>query len=405
MTLQQTQESNDMAMKHLSKAVALAAMAISGSVMAADVPKLSEILDASGITVTGYVDAAYTHYDKDPAEQTAILNYFDDNENSFGLKQASLTIASQPKEGFGALVNLTAGSDADWIHSNGGSDSSNFDVTQAWVQYATGPFTIIGGKFNTLAGAEVIAPTGNTNISRSVAFLYALPFTHTGVRLAVAPLDTLTLYAGINNGWDQQKDVNSAKTGELGLIWNPTSAVGLAASVYSGKETICDPTGGFDVDGACLADQDTNRFLFDTVLTIKPIDGLSLIVNYDMGKQEDAVLNGAGTDTDDAEWTALVGYVNYQFNEQWRVSFRAEQFDDKDGYRIGLSDQDFASSSFGELSDKTTTLTLTVGFAPTANFELRGEVRQDKTDKEALIDGDSTTDKQVFAAVEALYKF
>ena len=45
-------------------------------------------------------------------------------------------------------------------------------MLQAYAQYATGNWTIIGGKFVTLAGAEVIAPTGNTNFSRSLLFAY-----------------------------------------------------------------------------------------------------------------------------------------------------------------------------------------------------------------------------------------
>jgi hypothetical protein len=389
-----------MAMKKLSQAIGLAAMAMSGAVLA-DAPKLSEVLDASGITVTGYVDAAYTHYSVDPQEQPgALLNYFDDHENSFDLKQASVTIASQPKEGFGALVNLTVGSDADHIHSYPISSSSNFDVTQAWLQYATGPYTVYAGKFNTLAGAEVIAPTGNTNISRSIAFLNALPFTHTGVRLAVAPIDTLTLYAGLNNGWDQQKDTNNQKTLELGAVWNPTTMISWAASIYNGKETICNP-----FDTFCDTSVDTNRFLFDTVLTVKPTDALALILNYDYGKQEDAALKDSGTDTKDAKWSAIIGYINYQFTEEWRVSLRGEVFDDKDGFKLGLTEQDPSSSSFGELSKKSKEVTLTVGYAPTKSFELRGEVRRDKTDKDALVDGSSTKDSDVFLALEALYKF
>lgn len=383
-----------MAMKQLSKAIGLAAMAASGVVLA-DAPKLSEVLDASGIAVTGYVDAAYTYYSIDPDDQQALLNYFDDRQSTFGVKQAGLTISSLPKEGFGALVNVTAGSDADKIHSFGGSDSSNFDLTQAYVQYATGPLTFMGGKFNTLAGAEVIAPTGNTNISRSIAFLYALPFTHTGVRVAYAPMDGLTLYAGVNNGWDQQDDMNSDKTGELGVIWSPTSAITWAASIYSGNETIEDGLG--DV-------QNTNRFLFDTVLTIKATDALTFVLNYDMGSQEDAITDSSG-DLDDGEWTAIIAYANYQINEQWRVSLRGEQFDDKDGVRIGLADLNPESSSFGELSAKTTAATLTVGYAAADNFEIRGEVRMDKTEEDALVDDDKADDSQTYFAVEALYKF
>ena len=391
-----------MAMKPLSKAVAFAAMAASGAVMA-DTPTLKEVLGVSDITISGYIDAAYGAYDIDPQEQPgAKLNYFDDEKNSFYLKQASVTVASQPKEGFGGLVNLTLGNDAKSIHSYGGGNSDdNFDVTQAWVQYATGPLTIYGGKFNTLAGAEVIAPTGNTNISRSIAFLQALPFTHTGVRVQYAPTDTLTLFAGINNGWDELKDPNNGKTGELGLIWNATSWFSFAASAYSGDQTISDPLTG--------EEEDTNRFLFDTVVTVKPVDGLALILNYDYGKQEDAVAKSL-TSTDDAEWEAIVGYINYQFNDMWRVSLRGEQYNDKDGWKIGLADIEGFDGETGDpilgvISEKTKSLTLTVGYAPTSSFELRAEVRQDKTDEDAFVDGDSTTDKQTFVAVEGLYKF
>lgn len=386
-----------MAMKSLSKAVALAAIAVSG-VAVADTPTLKEVLGVSDITVSGYIDAAYGKYNLDPDEQTAKLNYFEDNENSFYLKQAAVTIASQPKEGFGGLVNLTLGNDAKSIHSTGaGSSDSDFDVTQAWLQYATGPLTVYAGKFNTLAGAEVIAPTGNTNISRSIAFLWALPFTHTGLRVSYAPLDTLTLYAGINNGWDQQKDNNSAKTGELGFVWNPTSYLSWAVSAYSGKEVL-------NIDTP--EETDENRTLIDTVVTVKPVDGLSLVLNYDYGKQDDSAFDSDGN-VDDAEWEAIAGYINYQFNELWRVSVRAEQFNDKDGFRIGLVDQsgELDENGLPKPSKKTRSYTLTVGYAPTASFELRGEVRQDHTDEDALIDGDSTKDKQTFVALEGIYKF
>lgn len=380
-----------MAMKSLSKAIGLAAMAMSGAVLA-DAPKLSEVLDASGITVTGYVDAAYTRYDVEPNDQLNFLpNYFDNDKSAFGVKQAALTISSLPKEGFGALVNVTAGSDADWIHSYGGTDSGGFDLTQAYVQYATGPITVMGGKFNTLAGAEVIAPTGNTNISRSIGFLWALPFTHTGVRVAYAPMDTLTLYAGLNNGWDQQRDINNSKTLELGLAWNANEWLSWTLQGYRGAEDIGGPFAPVGISGI--------RTLVDTVLTLKPTKEFSFIVNYDYGKQE----NGDPLDSSkDATWKALALYANYQFTDQWRVSVRGEQFTDSDGYRFGSVGLDN-----GDLNKKTKELTLTVGYAPSANFELRGEVRQDKGEEEIFVTdhGTDSTDKAMYYAVEGLYKF
>ncbi len=373
-----------MAMKQLSKAIGLVAMAASGVVLA-DAPTLTQVLDASGVKVSGFVDASYVHQSINPADQGALLNYFDQQKDSFNLQQAGMTISSLPKEGFGALVNITGGNDADYIHSNGGS-SSNLDITQAYAQYATGPVTVMAGKYNTLAGAEVIDPTGNTNITRSIAFLNALPFTHTGIRTSYTPVDQLTLYAGVNNGWDQQSDQNNQKTLELGFAWAPMDMVSWAGSFYNGKE----PEGSTN----------TNRRLFDTVLTVKPMTGLSLVLNYDNLTQENAI-NGK-----DAKVTALIGYVNYAFTDQWHASFRAEQFDDKDDWRLGLINLDPTSSSFGEASKKSKELTLTVGYAPSANFEVRGEVRQDRTDKQALVTtSGGSTDKATTLALETYYKF
>jgi len=149
----------------------------------APAPTLDKVLEASGISVSGYIDAGYT-YAKNGAGFTDRV--FDTQQNSFALNQFGLTVAKQPKEGFGGLVNLTVGRDAQFIHSSpeggaGGAGlpaSSMFDVTQAFLQYAGGPLTVIAGKFTTLHGTEVIASTGNTNISRSILF-GSVPFTHT----------------------------------------------------------------------------------------------------------------------------------------------------------------------------------------------------------------------------------
>src|SRR5882672_9476201 len=169
-------------------------------------PTLSQIFEASGITASGYIDAGYS-YAKNGAGFTDRV--FDQNPNSFALNQFGLTMAKQPKEGFGGLVNITVGRDAQFIHSfpetntvppgTPGNSTSMFDITQAYAQWAGGPLTVILGKFTTLHGTEVIAPTGNVNISRSILF-GSVPFTHTGVRATWALSDTLSLIAGPNNG-------------------------------------------------------------------------------------------------------------------------------------------------------------------------------------------------------------
>ena len=394
-----------MKLSRLAGAILLANVSLGmASVYAADAPTLKDVLGASGITITGYVDAAYTHLDaqtyRDDGTGSPIAtfgpNYFDENNsganNAFALKQASITIAKQPSDGFGALVNLTTGSDATFIHSNG-AGANDYDVTQAFVQYAGSGLTVIGGKFNTLAGAEVIAPTGNTNISRSIAFLNALPFTHTGVRVSYAPASNVTLYLGSNNGWDAQKDTNKSKTTELGISFTPTDMISAAVYAYSGGEGSPAQT----------------RTLIDTVITIKPTKELALVLNYDMGQQKEASTNLVTGATENAKWDAINVYVNYQFTDKLRTSLRLEQFNDKgvvfsspgvaSSYRLGLTDG-------ADPVKKVNGVTLTLGYAAADNFELRGEVRQDKADKEVYSeDGTSFTSKQMYFAVEGLYKF
>src|SRR6267378_3687880 len=110
------------------------------------VPTLDKVLEASGITATGYIDAGYTYANRNIVAgiggggipPAAAPRVFDNQNNSFALHQVGLTIAKQPKEGFGGLVNLTMGKDAQVIQSFPDVSASTFDVTQAYVQYAGG---------------------------------------------------------------------------------------------------------------------------------------------------------------------------------------------------------------------------------------------------------------------------
>ena len=205
---------------------------------------LKDVLTTSGIDVHGYVDAAYSYLSGSGLFTSGVADrVFDTEPNSFNLHQAALTVDYLPKEGFGGLVNLTAGRDARIIASAGES-TSNFDVTQAFVQYAHGPLTIIGGKYVTLAGAEVINSTTDTNYSRSILFGYAIPFAHTGVRLTYSASDQVNIIVGVNNGWDQLQDQNKQKTAELGVAFTPNKMFSLAVQGYSGVENTSTTTHG-----------------------------------------------------------------------------------------------------------------------------------------------------------------
>lgn len=355
------------------------------------IPTLGQVFEASGITESGYIDAGYG-YIKNGAGFVG-QRVFDTNPNSFALNQVGLTLAKQPKEGFGGLVNVTVGRDATVIHSfpeTGAPAGSTFDVTQAYAQWAGGPLTVIAGKFTTLSGTEVIAPTGNMNISRSMLF-GSVPFTHTGVRGTWALSDTISLIAGVNNGWDQLTDANKGKTLELGLTANPVKPLNIALSAYSGKENLAQ-------SGATLAGADGTRTSVDLVVSYQITDPLSVGIEY-LNVQQKNYVNLTDGSTMTGKFSGFAGYVTYMFSPKFRGTVRLEATDDKDGERFG-------QVVGGTVVQKYKEATLTLAYLPADSFELRGEVRQDSADQKVFSDSQGNTSKsQSSVAFSALYKF
>jgi hypothetical protein len=346
------------------------------AVVLADSPAttLSQILANSGITESGYVAASY--YDSSGYNT---YHQFDTSHDTFQLDQAGLQLAYQPKTGFGAVVDVIAGEDAKIIDGaeSAGASANSFDIVQGFAQYVTGPLTVQAGKFTTLAGAEVIAPTGNTNFSRSLLF-FAEPLTHTGLRATYAVTDTLSVIVGVNNGWNYTKINYGSKTGELGVAFNPNKYVSLTAQVYAGKDPI----------------YAAERTLFDTAATFNVTSALSFVVSYDWGKQESSTATPANLTAGD--WEGFAGYVNYQLNSQWRVSLRGEYLDDKDGFVTG------APQGLKEG-------TLTFGYDPVASFELRIEGRYDKSSEATFLKSKTPVaqygSNQSEVALQGVYKF
>jgi hypothetical protein len=338
-------------------------------------PSLTDVLTASGLTATGYVAASYYH-----SNGYSTDHQFDNKHDTFQLDQAAVTLAYQPKEGFGALVDIAAGEDMKILNTAEGSNSNTFDVVQGFVQYASGPLTVIGGKYVTLAGAEVIAPTGNSNFSRSLLF-YAEPLTHTGIRGTYAVTDTLSIIAGVNNGWNYSSlQISGSKTGEVGLAWTPNKIFALTAQAYVGK----DPT------------FDAQRTLVDAVATYNATDALTFILSYDWGKQDQHAAGNPNLD-----WNGAAFYTNYAISDQWRVSLRLEYLDDKDGFITATG-----------ISQTLKEGTVTFGYDPVKSFELRFEARYDKSTQPTFVrtlTASQTTDtlanSQTGIALQGIYKF
>jgi hypothetical protein len=340
----------------------------SAATTATTAPSLSDILAGSGITASGYVAASYYG-----SSGYNTFHEFDTQHDTFQLDQAGLMVAYQPRQGFGALVDLIAGEDARVLNNLQSGSSGEFAVRQAYLQYVTGPVTLIGGTFTTLAGEEYGNPTQNTNFSRSLLY-FSEPQTHTGVRATWAVTDTVSLIAGVNNGWNITSTSYGPKTAELGVAFTPSTQFALNVQGYFGK----DP------------DFNADRSLIDFFGTWNVTNALSLVVSYDWGSQQRS--DGAALD-----WSGVAGYVNYSFNSRWRLSVRAEYLNDEDGYLTGTV-------------QKLKEGTVTFGYAAARNFELRLEGRFDKSDQPTFVKSVNTgpvayDDSQTELALQGVYKF
>jgi hypothetical protein len=280
----------------------------------------------------------------------------------------------------GGKIEMSFGDDANIINSYPKSflaPGTSIDMTQAYLSGTSGQFTGIVGKFETLAGAEVIESPNDMNFSRSILFGYAVPFTHTGGRLTWAATPTLNIIAGLNNGWDTTRTLgcnngqlfcdSNALTIEGGAAWNPSKAFGVTLQGYTGQV----PQGSaFATPGAfTLNPARPQRSLVDTVITYHATPALTLVLNGDAGQQTNSnyldntgALVGYGTGT----WSGVAGYASYAITSAWTAALRLEYMADYGGLRTGLTQR------WGEG-------TVTVQYSPNSNIIVRGEVRGDKS--------------------------
>ncbi len=387
---------------------------------------LGKLFKKAKIEIKGYLDMGYIAHSQTPNPSVQV---FDTSKNSFNLNQGSVTISRLPTEGVGGLVNLTAGSNAGVICSYGACSGNNinstsntagsggfFDLTQAFMQYAKNTWTVMGGKYTTLAGVEYIDSGADTNITRSILF-GKIPFTHTGVRAIDALSDATTLTMGVNNGWDQVTGMTASKTAELALNQAFTKDTSLLLDVYSGDEAVPVATGALPYVSNGMFTGNTftayggansrvgNRTLFDMVFTSNLTQSLTFILNADHASQQNEIIgvNQVGTET----YWGVAGYLNYQFNEQYRVSLRGEQVHDNTGAAFA-DGSGGPAGQYGVLVGPNTVreATLTFGYAPFKAFELRAEVREDRADKGLFAESNGILSQSMTTyGLQGIYKF
>lgn len=327
------------------------------------------------IHMGGYIDTQYQNTFETSKGQNVGRVFSDRAKDTFSMNAAKLWFekAANPEGGAGFRLDLLVGADARYIDFNDGGTTlaDEFAFEQAYIQYIAPlsfwknsdllPHTIEfkAGRFTTLAGYEVIEGPNNWNISRSVTFGYALPFTHTGVRASYKLFnDFLTVYHGVNNGWDSDIGSHTYKTFENAVSFSPLKDVTWTTATYIGPEN----TGAA---GPAVG----NRFLVTNVLNWKATEKLALGGDFDMGNQRRVDLDG--TDSfQNAQWYGFGGYSRYQFTNKLAAAYRIELFRDADRYRnwtgVGVN---------GAASDFVNTVTLEYKLRD--DLIMRGEYRID----------------------------
>jgi hypothetical protein len=354
--------------------------------------------------VSGFADAGYTSVSNASNANSGLgpvsdLNgkgitgrVFDADNKQIQFHNFNIQAAYTPTLGFGGKVEYSFGDDADIIHSYPQSTQlpgTEIDLTQAYASYTGGPVTAIVGKFETLAGAEVIENPSNLNISRSILFGYAVPFTHTGGRITYAVNGNLNVIVGANQGWDTTKalkvdpvtgtpDINYL-TAEYGIGWTPSKVFALTVQGYNGpvEQAFANVGAGAPI-----------RTLTDFVATYHYSSALTIILNGDIAQQSRTLVfdrsgNDLGIGT--VSWDGAALYLSYT-KGLFTLTGRGEYFADNGGSRTytGYAGATYAATR--DLAEGTGTLQ----YAPNSNLIFRAEYRYDSSTNSYFASGSAT---------------
>ena len=279
----------------------------------------------SNIQIGGLADAYYD-YNSNKTEGDAPFRNFDTRHNALRFSMAQIWAAKTPvaDSRIGFNVKLNAGHAADMIQAVEPSTLAAFDrrgaaaIQQAYVSYLAPVGTglqIDAGKFVTQHGSEVIEAKDNWNYSRSLLFALAIPYYHAGVRATYTVNEKLAFMGTVVNGWNNLKDNNSAKTFGAQVTVKPVAQLSIIQNYMTGAEQ--------------TNDNDDVRHLLDTIVTLTATPKVSIMANYDYGKDS---VGGTGV-----SWQGVAGYLKVQATPWLAVIPRVEVFDDPDGFMTGTS--------------------------------------------------------------------
>jgi hypothetical protein len=354
----------------------------------------SALQDPLGINISGFFDTSYTWSSNHPKSPANISGrYFDKDHNKIVFNNFNLTLEKPEKDwGVGLKVVGDFGRTGELLREAtywGGAnrfpaalrDESSAELREAFLTF-TIPIgegiAVKGGKFVSPLGTEILPAPGayNDNISRSFLFNFGVPLTHTGALLSYPVHKIFGVSAGVVTGWDDPHDNNRQPSVLAGFTFTPVDMFALASNLIYGPEQ--------------WHNSGNKRFTWSNVATLKPMDPLTIYLEYTYGREENitpSLRNGT--------WQGWAMIGSYNWTDRFNTAFRGEVFKDSDGVRTGV------------LSDVTAgEITLTGSYKFTKMLIGRAEVRQDWADKSVFQKGAAGSDKnQTTIAVQIIYTF
>ena len=358
-----------------------------------------------GISISGFLDTSWTISTNHPGSfwhHNISGRYFDQDQNQIVFNDFNLTLDKPEKDwgvgfhfvaDFGRLGNLLRRATFYGVNKfqgagNGGEPDAELREGFLTTTIPIGEgLQVKAGKFVTLLGTEILPTPGarNANISNSYMFLFAIPFTHTGALFTYPVLKTLSVSAGPVTGWDDPHDNNNAATALWGFNFTPADVFALASSFIYGAEQR-------DHSGR-------KRFTMSHVATIKPLDPLTVTLEYDYGHDEKVTAS-----LRDGTWQGVAAVASYDWTDRFTTALRGEFFKDSDGVRT------IGSGLFGTSTPRDvgfTELTLTGAYKYTKMLVGRAEVRQDWASKTVFAVGNSgrADQAQTTLALQLIYTY
>jgi hypothetical protein len=266
------------------------------------------------------------------------------------------------KSRLGFRADLDFGPTTDMVHSLEPGGAEIFKTFEqgylSWLAPVGKGLQFDVGKFVTPAGAEVIEAKDNWNYSRSLLFALAIPYYHVGLRATYNINDKVAVAGYLINGWNDAQDNNGGKSYAFQAIVKPTTRISVFQNFIYGPEQVDDTT--------------DNRFLSDTTVSFTVTPTLSLMANYDYGRDRIA-----GTRV---SWQGIAAYARFQPTSNWTLSPRVEFLDDGDGFMTGVSQnlKEFTITSEHKIQ---------------GSLLARLEFRRDMTDEPFFLKDDGTTEK------------